>query len=104
MIRRSNDQSFEKIEDRLEHQTRTLLSSNKLKIQSIDIEKDDEKISEELIFLEKISNANEQNEICSRIRRRLKTSNFTSIEKDENLFNHKNCFVKKEFFYKKNCL
>ena len=73
---------------------------DKLKIQSLDIEKIDKK----LIFVEKISRVNEKTEICSQIRRRLKTSNSTSIENDENLFNHKNCFVKKDFFYEKNRL
>ena len=70
LAQRSNDQLFEKIENRLEHQIKTLLSFDKLKIQSIDIEKNDEKISKKLTFVEKISRANEKNEICSKTRRR----------------------------------
>ena len=104
LIRRSNDQSVKKIENRLEHQIKTLLSFDRLKIQSINIERNVEKTSEKLIFVEKISRTNKRNEICSKIRRRFKTSNSTSIENDENLFNHKNCFVKKEFLYKENRL
>ena len=62
------------------------------------------KFQKKLIFVEKILRANEKNEICLKIRRRLKTLNSTSIENDENLFNYKNYFVKKEFLYKENRL
>ena len=72
-IRRLNDQSFEEIENRFEHQTRTLLIVDKLKAQSIDLERKNEENSEEFIFVEKISQANRKNEICFKIRRRLKT-------------------------------
>ena len=43
LIRHFNDQSFEKIKNRFEHQIKTLLSFDKLKIQSIDIKKNDAK-------------------------------------------------------------
>ena len=99
LIRRSNDQSFEEIENRLKHQTRTLLTFDKLKTQSIDFEKKNEKNSKKLTFVEKISRANKKNEICFKIRRRLKASNSTSIE-NENLSNHFNSIIKNEFFYK----
>ena len=100
LIRRSNDQSFEKIENRLEHQTKTLLIIDRLKTQSIDFERNDEKNSKEFIFVKKISRTNRKNEICFKIRRRLKTSNSTSIE-NENLSNYFNCIIKNKFFYKK---
>ena len=96
LTRRSNDQSFEKIKNRLEHQTKTLLIVDRLKAQSIDFERENEK---ELIFVEKISRANRENEICFKIRRRLKTSDSTFIE-NENLSNHFNCIIKNEFLYK----
>ena len=99
LIRRLNDQSFEEIENRLEHQTRTLLIVDRLKAQSIDLERENEEDSEEFIFVEKISRANKENEICFKIRRRLKTSDSTLIE-DENLSNHFNCIIKNEFLYK----
>ena len=102
LIRRFTDQSFEKIKNRFKHQIKTLLSFDKLKIQSIDIKKKLKKFTKKLTCVEKISRANERNEICSKIRRRLKRSDSTSIEKDKYLFNYKNCFVKIEFFYKKN--
>ena len=60
LIRRFNDQSFEKIKNQFEHQIKTLLLFDKLKVQSIDIEKNDEKISKNLIFVEKISCANKK--------------------------------------------
>ena len=69
LIRRFNDQLFEKIKNRFEHQIKTLLSLNRLKIQSIDVEKNNEKISKKLIFVEKLSRAHEKNEIYSKIRR-----------------------------------
>ena len=96
LTRRLNDQSFEKIENRFEHQIRTLLIVDRLKAQSIDFER---KNSDELTFVEKVSRANKKNEICFKIRRRLKTSNSTSIE-NENLSNHFNCIIKNEFLYK----
>ena len=101
LIRRFNDQSFEKIKNRAEHQIKMLLSFNKLKIQSSNIKKIDEKVVKKLIFVDKFLRANEKTKICSKIRRRLKTLDSTSIENDENLFHHQNCFVEKEFFYKK---
>ena len=64
LILGSNDQLLKKIKNRFEHQIKTLLSLDNLKVQSIDIEKKDEEISEKLIFVEKISRANEKNEIC----------------------------------------
>ena len=103
LIRRSNDQSFEEIKNRFEHQTKTLLIVDRLKVQSIDFEKNDEKDSKKLIFVEKISRTNKKNEIRFKIRQRLKTSNSTSIE-NENLSNHFNCIIKNEFFYKTNRL
>ena len=99
LTRRSNDQSFEKIENRLEHQIKTLLIVDKLKAQSIDFERKNEKNSKKFIFVEKISRTNKKNEICFKIRRRLKASNSTSIE-NENLLNHFNCIIKNEFLYK----
>ena len=53
MIRRSNNQLLEKINNRFEHQTKTLLSFDKLKIQSITIEKNDEKILKKFNFRRK---------------------------------------------------
>ena len=108
LIKRFNDQSFEEIKDRLEHQIRTLLFTDRLKVLSIDFESDEKENSKELIFVEKISRANKNDEICSKFRRRLKTSKFsmtselstTSIE-NENLSNHTNCIIKNEFLYKK---
>ena len=70
LIRRSNDQSFEEIKNRFEHQTRTLLIVDRLRAQSIDFERKDEKNSEKFTFVEKISRANKKNEICFKIRRR----------------------------------
>ena len=107
LTRRFNDQSFEKVEDRLEHQIRTLLFTNRLKILSIDPESDEKENSEELTFVEKVSRANRENEICFRIRRRLKTRKLsktselstTSIENDD-LSNHTNCIIKNELLYK----
>ena len=83
---------------------KTLLLFDNLKLKSIDIETIDKEISENWIFVGKISRTNEKDEICSKIRRRSKTSDSTSIENDENLFNHKNRFLKKELLYKKNRL
>ena len=103
LTRRSNDQSFEEIENRFEHQTRTLLIVDRLKTQSIDLERENEEDSKKFIFVEKISRANKENEICSKIRRRLKTSDSTLIE-NENLLNHFNCIIKNELFYKANRL
>ena len=51
LIRRLNDQSFEKIKNRFEHQTRTLLIVDKLKAQSIDFESKNEKDSKEFILV-----------------------------------------------------
>ena len=42
LIRSSNDELFEKIENRLESQIETLLTFDKLKTQLIDVEKNDE--------------------------------------------------------------
>ena len=102
LIKRSNDQSFEKIKNRLEHQIKTLLFTNKLKALSIDLKSDEEKSSEKLIFVAKFSRANKNDEICFKIRRRLKTSKLstTSIE-NENLSNHTNCIIKNELLYNK---
>ena len=108
LIKRSNDQSFEKVENRLEHQIKTLLFTDKLEILSIDSESDEKENSEKLIFVEKISRANKNDEICFKIRRRLKTRKFsktselstTSIENDD-LSNHTNCIIKNELLYKK---
>ena len=94
LTRRSNDQSFEEIKNRLEHQTRTLLIVDKLKAQSIDFEREN---SKKLTFVEKVSRANKENEIYFKIRRRLKTSDSTLIE-NENLSNHSNCIIKNELF------
>ena len=58
LIKRFNDQSFEKIKDRLEHQIKTLLFTNKLKVLSIDSESDEKENSKKLIFVEKVSRAN----------------------------------------------
>ena len=52
LIKRFNNQSFEKIKDRLKHQIKTLLFTNKLKILSIDFESDEKKSSEKLTFVE----------------------------------------------------
>ena len=97
----SNDQSFEKIKNRLEHQIKTLLFTDRLKALSIDSESDEKENSEELTFVEKVSRANKDDEICFRIRRRLMTSELstTSIEND-NLSNHTNCIIKNELLYK----
>ena len=108
LTKRSNDQSFEEIKDRLEHQIKTLLFTNRLKALSIDSENDKKENSEELTFVEKVSRANKNDEICSKIRRRLKTSELsktsklstTSIENDD-LSNHTNYIIKNEFLYKK---
>ena len=54
--------------------------------------------------MKQILRANKQNDLCSRIWRRLKTLDSTLFENNKNLSNYKNCFVKKDFFYKKNCL
>ena len=99
LIKRLNNQSFEEIKNRFEHLTKTLLIVDRLETQSIDFEKKNEKNSEKFIFVEKISRANKKNEICFKIRRRLKTSDSTLIE-NENLSNHFNCIIKNEFFYK----
>ena len=107
LIKRFNDQSFEEIKDRLEHQIKTLLFTNKLEVLSIDAESDEKENSKELIFVEKVSRANRNDEICFKIRRRLKTSKLsktselstTSIENDD-LSNHTNCVIKNEFLYK----
>ena len=103
LIRRSNDQSFEKIKNRLEHQTKTLLIVDKLKAQSIDLERKNEKDSKKFIFVEKVSRANKENETCFKIRRRLKASDSTFIE-NENLSYHFNCIIKNKLFYKTNRL
>ena len=102
LIKRFNDQSFEEIKDRLEHQIKTLLFTNRLKALSIDSENDKKENSEELTFVEKVSRANKDDEICFKIRRRLKTSKLstTSIE-NEDLSNHANCIIKNELLYKK---
>ena len=68
LIRHFNDQLFEKIKNRFKHQIKTLLTSDKLKAQSIDIKRENEKILKKLTFVEKISCANEQNDFCSKIR------------------------------------
>ena len=95
LTRRFNDQSFEKIKNRLERQIKTLLFRNKLKALSIDFESDEKKSLEKLIFVEKISRANKDDEICFKIRRRLKTSKLsTTSMKNENLSNHTNYIIK----------
>ena len=99
LIRQSNDQLFEEMENRLEHQTKTLLIVDRVKAQSIDFERENEENSKKFIFVEKISRANKKNEIYFKIRRRLKASNSTSIE-NENLLNHFNCIIKNELLYK----
>ena len=107
LIKRFNDQSFEEIKDRFEHQIRTLLFTDRLEVLSIDSESDEEENSKELTFVEKISRANKDDEICFKIRRRLKTSELsktsklstTSIENDD-LSNHTNCVIKNELLYK----
>ena len=99
LIRRSNDQSFEEIENRFKHQIKTLLIVDKLKAQSIDFERKNEKDSKKFIFVEKVSRANKKNEICFKIQRRLKTSDSTSIE-NENLSNYFNFIIKNKLFYK----
>ena len=106
LTRRFNDQLFEKIADRLEHQIKTLLFTDRLEILSIDFESDEEKNSKKLIFVEKVSRANRNDEICFKIRRRLKTSELsttsklstTSIE-NENLSNHINCIIMNKLLY-----
>ena len=108
LIKRSNDQSFEKIKNRLEHQIKTLLFTNRLELLSIDPESDEKENSKKLTFVEKVSRANKNDEICFKIRRRLKTSELwktsklstTSIENDD-LSNHMNCIIKNELLYKK---
>ena len=80
------------------------MTLDKLKAQLTDIEKKNEEISKKLIFAEKISHTNDQNDFCSKIRQRLKTSDLTSFENDEILSNYKNCFVKEKFLHKKNRL
>ena len=92
LIKRSNDQLFEKIKNRLEHQIKTLLFTKKLKVLSIDFENDEKENSKKLIFVEKISRTNKNDEICFKIQQRLKTSELstTSIE-NENLSNYTNC-------------
>ena len=98
LIKRSNNQFFEKIKNRPKHQIYTLLTFDKLEMQLMNIE-----TKKKLIFVEKISNANKADEICFKIRRRLKTSDSTSFE-NENLLNHKNCEIKNEFFFKEDRL
>ena len=102
LIKRFNDQSFEEIKDRLEHQIKTLLFTNRLKALSIDFKSDEKESLEKLTFVEKISRANKDDEICFKIRRRLKTSELstTSIE-NEDLSNYTNCIIKNEFLYNK---
>ena len=107
LIKRSNNQLFEEIKDRLEHQIKTLLFSDKLEVLSIDFESDEKENSKKLTFVEKVSRANSDNEICFRIRRRLKTSKLstrselsTTLIENENLSNHTNCTIKNEFLYK----
>ena len=102
LIKRFNDQLFEEIKDRLKHQIKTLLFTNKLKVLSIDFESDEKKSLEELTFIEKFSRANKDDKICFKIERRLKTSKLstTSIE-NENLSNHTNCIIKNELLYNK---
>ena len=68
LIRRFNDQSFEEIKNRFEHQIKTLLIFDKLKAQSIDFERENEINSKEFIFVEKISQTNKKIEICFKIR------------------------------------
>ena len=104
LTRRPNDQSSEEIEDRLEHQTRTLLTPDRLEAQPIDTERENEEISEELTLAEKVSRANEQDETCSRIRRRLEAPDSAPPEDEENLPNHKNCSVKEGLLYKEDRL
>ena len=97
MTRRSKNKLFEKIKNRLEHQIKTLLSFDKSKVQTVNIEKNDEKTFKELIFVEKISNENEQNGICLKfdddckrqIRRESKTMKICLI---------KTVLLKKSFF------
>ena len=105
LIKRSNDQSFEKIKNRLEHQIKTLLFTDKLKALSIDFESDEEKNVKKLTFVEKVSRANRNDEICFKIRRRLKTQEFstTSIV-NENLSNYTNCIIKNKLLYKEDRL
>ena len=107
LITRFNNQSFEEIKDRLEHQIKTLLFTERLEDLSIDLKSDKKENSKELTFVEKISRANKNDEICFKIRRRLITSEFsktsefstTSIENDD-LSNHTNYIIKNELLYK----
>ena len=53
-------------------------------------------------LVERISRTNKNDEICFKIRRRLKTSEFsTTSTKNEDLSNHTNCIIKNEFLYNK---
>ena len=79
LIRRLNDQSFEKIKNRFENQTKTLLIVDKLEAQSIDFERKNEKDSKKFTFVEKISRANKKNKICFKIRRRLSRTRIYQI-------------------------
>ena len=96
LTRRFNDKLKNDDNERQKHQLKTVLTSERLNLQSIKI------IDENnyLTFVKKIMQRNLSNKTCNQMRKKLLEDDFEKSFEISSFFRIKNCVIKKNHLYK----